>query len=329
MTPPAPRAPRALRIATIGTSMITGRFIDAARLAGPDAAEVTVATSRSLERARTYADEHGIAGAASDLRALWASGSIDAVYIGSPNGAHFAQALEAIADGIHVFLEKPATTTVAEFEQLVEAAAARGVTVFEGMRTAYDPGLAAIAALLPELGVLRRASFAYCQRSARYDLVLQGQTPNIFDPALAGGALRDLGVYPLSAAVALFGAPRGIRSLSVAIATGADGTGTALLDYDGFIADIQYSKITVSSRPSEIQGEKGTLAIDHITQPRLLTLTRLDGSVQEYPITAEANNMVYEVERFVALARGQADATSDHERTLATLQIVEHIAAEM
>lgn len=314
-----------IRLATIGTSAITERFVDA--VGHNDGIRVDVVFSRDEERGRAFADRIGVAGVSTDLDALLRSGDIDAVYVGSPNGAHAAQAAQAIAAGIHVFLEKPATPTSAEFEALVESAQAADVVVFEGMRNVYDPGMALVRDLLPEIGQVRLVSFAQCQRSARYDLVLAGETPNIFNPALAGGALFDLGVYPLSAALHLFGVPTSVVGSTVTIATGADGAGAAVLTYPDFVAQIAFSKIGISSAPNEIQGELGTIEIDEITQPRQVTVTLLDGTRTVHPVDGESNNMIYEVARFAELVRGDADAASDHERALGVLRAVEAVRA--
>lgn len=312
-----------IRLATIGTSVITERFIDA--VGQNDGIRVDVVYSRDAARGRAFADRVGVPDVSDDLDALLASGTIDAVYVGSPNGAHAAQAQRAIEAGVHVFLEKPATPTAAEFAALVDAASARGVIVFEGMRNVYDPGMAAVRRLLPEIGTVRLVAFAQCQRSARYDLVLAGETPNIFDPALAGGAAFDLGVYPLSALVDLFGTPAAVTGSLVTIATGADGAGAATLTYPGMVAQVAFSKIGFSSRPNEIQGETGTLTIDEITRPRLVTLTRGDGTTHEHRIEGAENNMAYEVARFAALVRGEAGAAPDQRRTLDVLRIVESL----
>lgn len=324
-----------IRIATIGTSVITETFADAVAAAEVgEGIAITAVTSRDAAKARAFADRIGLttANATDDLDDLLRSGAVDAVYIASPNGAHAAQARTAIAAGLHVFVEKPATTASAEWDELVAAARAAGVVVFEGMRNVYDPGFAAVRDVLPELGTLRRASFSYCQRSARYDRVLAGETPAIFDPALGGGALWDLGVYPISAMVALFGEPDAVAAVSPRIATGVEGAGTALLAYpgaagDGMIGEVTYSKITRSDVPSEIQGELGTLEIDHIAQPRHLVLTTIDGARREIPIDAAANNMRYEVERFAALVAG-ADPAADQARTAGVLRVIERIRAD-
>ena len=314
-----------IRLATIGTSTITEKFADA--VAQTPGIRIDVAFSRDGARGRAFADRLGIDRVSTDLDTLLASGEVDAVYVGSPNGAHAAQAEAAIAAGVHVFLEKPATPTADEFAALVDAARARGVVVFEGMRNAYDPGMARLRALLPQVGAVRLVSFGQCQRSARYDLVLAGETPNIFDPALAGGALFDLGVYPLSAAVELFGSPRAVVGATVTIATGADGAGAAVLDYDGFVAQIAFSKIGASRRPNEIQGELGTIEIDEITAPRRLVIDLFSGVHEEIEIDGSDNNMRFEVARFAQLVRGDDDPTPDQQRSLDVLRAVEAIRA--
>jgi len=314
-----------IRLATIGTSTITERFADA--VAQTPGIRIDTVFSRDAARGRAFADKLGVAGASSDLEALLASGDIDAVYVGSPNGAHAAQAQMSIAAGVHVFLEKPATPTAAEFEALVAAGRARDVVVFEGMRNVYDPGMRRVAELLPEIGQVRLASFGQSQYSARYDLVLAGETPNIFDPALAGGAAFDLGVYPLSALIHLFGAPASVAGRMVTIATGADGAGAAVLGYPEHVAQVSFSKIGFSHRPNEIQGELGTIEIDEITMPRRITLSVRGGAPTVHEVDGAANNMVYEVARFAELVRGEADAAPDQQRSLAVLRAVEAIRA--
>ncbi|AZG47711.1 Gfo/Idh/MocA family protein [Gordonia insulae] len=314
-----------IRIATIGTSTITRSFIDAAASV-PEVA-VTTVFSRDAQRSAEFASETGVAGSSSDLDQLLASSDIDAVYIASPNGIHGAQTLEVIEAGKHVLVEKPAVPTAAEFGRLVDAASGAGVILLEAMRNCYDPALFELAELIPDLGVLRRASLAYCQRSARYDKVLAGERVNIFDPAMAGGALLDLGVYPIAAMVRLFGDPSRVFAASVSIPGGADGAGVALAVYDGFVVDLSYSKITASDRVNEIQGELGTLTFDHVAEPRSARLSLLDGTVTDHVFDGPRNNMVHEIRRFADLVDSLGDASPDHARTLATMRVVELIQA--
>lgn len=311
-----------MKIATIGTSIITRKF--AAAVALVPNIELAGAFSRSAERAAVFASEIGAPEAFSSLDELFASG-VDSVYVGTPNGTHADIARRAIDAGVHVFLEKPAVPDSTEFEDLVRRAEDRGVVLFEGMRNVHDPGFKKLKSLVPQVGIIRAVSFQLCQRSSRYDSVLAGGKPNIFNPALAGGALWDLGVYCLSAMVDLFGQPEDLSAFRVPVPTGADGIGRALLRYPGFIGEVCYSKITASSRPSEIQGELGTLLIDSITAPRHLTFRGIDGGREDYEVSGEANNLVYVITRFAELVEG-TDGSADTARTLAALRLTEEIS---
>lgn len=318
-----------IRIATIGTSMITEMFADAVN--ATPGIELAVAYSRDADRAAAFARTIGAPASESDLDALLQRDDVDAVYVGTPNAAHAVPVRAALQAGVHVFVEKPAVPTAAEFETIVAEADAAGVVLFEGMRNVYDPGFARIRELLPQLGVIRRASFVYAKRSSRYDLVLAGERVNIFDPALAGGAVLDLGVYPIAAMVALFGEPQSVTAMSVTISSGADGAGAALLAYPGMVADVSYSKISTAFRANEIQGEDGTLLIDQIDRPRQLTLRLRDGAVVEETVEVEAAehelaNMRFEVARFVEVVGGDSGA-ADLARTRAMLHVTDRIRA--
>ncbi len=313
-----------IRVATIGTSTITERL--AAGVASVDGITISHAYSRDPAKAAATAAAFG-AEPASDLAALLASDAIDAVYVGSPNSVHFAQVSAAVAAGKHVLVEKPAVPTVAEWDQLVEAAQTSGVVLIEAMRTAYDPGLSAVRDAIPLLGTVRRVSLRYGKRSSRYDQVLAGERVNIFDPAMAGGALNDLGVYSAHALISLFGEPRRVAAALIPVASGADGAGTALAVYDGFVADLSWSKITDSALPSEIQGELGTLEIDAVDSARRLTLRFTDGRVESRTVDAPAETLTDEVRRFAELIDGDGDAAVDQERTRQTLRLLEAIRA--
>jgi len=314
-----------IRIGIVGTSSISERF--AAAVGVVEGVEVSRVVSRDERRARAFADAIGAPGIAVGLDDLLAADDVDAVYVASPNATHVAQVQAALDAGIPVLVEKPATLTAPQWEELVARALTRGVVLLEAMRSAYDPGIAAVAELLPRLGRVRRVSLRYEKRSARYDHVLAGEQTNIFDPALGGSALRDLGVYPLHALVQLFGVPRSMQGVRVGIASGTDGLGSALATYDGFVADIAWSKITDTSLPSEIQGEEGSLRIDAIDAPRALALTPREGDSENIAVDAPENVMVGEVVRLRDAIHG-ADISADQARTTATLRLVDALLAE-
>jgi predicted dehydrogenase len=313
-----------IRVATIGTSTITDRFADGVRAV--DGIRISHAYSRHTDKAAAAAARFG-AEPASDLTALLASRGVDAVYVGSPNSVHREQVLAAVEAGKHVIVEKPAVPTVAEWDELVTAAQVSGVVLIEAMRTAYDPGLTAVRALLPVLGPIRRVSLRYGKRSSRYDSVLAGERVNIFDPAMAGGALNDLGVYCAHALVNLFGEPERVVGALVPIRSGSDGAGAALAVYPGFVADLSWSKITDSTLPSEIQGEHATLEIDAIDSARRLTVRSTDNTTEERTVDAPSNTLTDEVRRFAHLVASGEDPAIDQQWTRQTLRLIEAIRA--
>jgi predicted dehydrogenase len=313
-----------IRIGIVGTSSISERFAEA--VATVEGARVSRVASRDEVRARSFADRVGAPGIAVGLDDLLAAPDVDAVYLASPNAVHSHQIASAVDAGIPVLVEKPAVLTAGEWDAAVAHARNRGVVLLEAMRTAYDPGLAAVRAALPELGTVRRVSLRYEKRSARYDEVLAGRQTNIFDPELGGSALRDLGVYPLHALVRLFGEPRAMHGVRVGIASGTDGVGSALAAYDGFVADVAWSKITDTSLQSEIQGEDASLLIDAIDAPRRLVLTPRGGVPSVITVAADDNPMVGEVRRFVDAIAG-ADIANDQECTATTLRLIDVLLA--
>ncbi|BDV32370.1 Gfo/Idh/MocA family protein [Microbacterium terricola] len=314
-----------IRLATIGTSMITGMLADAVRVV--DGITIETVYSRDAAKAAAKAAEFGAAGSSDDLDAVLASPDIDAVYIASPNSEHGAQVRKVIAAGKHVLVEKPAVTTADEWLELVGSADEAGVVLLEAMRTEYDPGTALVRSLLPELGVLRAASLRYASRSSRYDLVLAGERVNMFDPAMAGGALFDLGVYCVHAMVTLLGVPESVHADVLPVPSGVDGAGTILARYPGAVVSLEYSKISTTHLPSEIQGEDATLVIDHIASPRSVRLVRRDGSEELHELTQPQHELRGEVERFVELVSTGQDAAADHDRTTETLRIIEAVRA--
>lgn len=316
-----------IQVATIGTSMITRRFAAAVREV--DGIELACVYSRDPGRAAEAAKELGAPSSESDLDRLLASPGIDAIYVASPNIVHHRQALAAIAAGKHVLVEKPATTSAEQTAELVAAARAAQVVFLEAIRNLYDPGYALIRELLPRLGQVRRVTLRFHQRSPRYDRVLAGEQVNVFDPAMGGGARYDLGVYCVQSLVHLFGEPERVLAALVPVASGADGAGAALAVYPGFVADLSFSKITASALPSAIEGELGTLLIDHLDDPRRLTLLGPDGSEEAFTVTKRGSdqlaNMLDCVERFVAACTGRADVAAEQERSIVAARVLDII----
>ncbi|KAF1986436.1 oxidoreductase-like protein [Aulographum hederae CBS 113979] len=244
----------------IGTGWITDTWITSSTANW----KLGAVYSRSEETAKQFGAKYSCSNTHTSLESLAADPSIQAVYIASPNNFHHAQAKLILSAKKHVILEKPATSTVPEFDDLVKTAAENKVFLIEAYRHIQEANFKVLKQNLARLGPVYGGSFTYAQYSSRYNAVLAGEKPNIFNLDFSGGALVDLGVYPITAAVALFGKPVSQTYHPVMIATGADGGGVITLNYEGFGVQVNASKIYNSSAPSEVYGEKGTLVIDTV-----------------------------------------------------------------
>mgnify|MGYP003365827061 CR=1 FL=1 len=280
-------------LATIGTSAITRNLLDA--VAQNPGIRPTVGQTPAAARGRAFAEQVGAARVVTRLEDLAEAEDVDAVYIASPNAAHHDQALLMLEAGKHVLVEKSACVTPAGWQDLVDTARDRGLALLEANRNSvWHPGIAALRDLLPQIGRIRMSSLSYCQRSSRYDRYLAGETPAIFDPAMGAGALMDIGSYPLESMIELFGRPSDFSTEAVLLrhddrpgttdtpttATGAaadhqviDGAGVLLAHYPGHLCTVTWSKISDSAAPSVIQGEDGTLSVDAVEDPSVLSLT--------------------------------------------------------
>lgn len=310
-----------LRIGTIGTSTITGKFLDKAKLV-PEVL-VTAIYSRTIDKARALGEKYGIEKFYDSLEDLAADKEVDAVYIASPNSLHHDQAILMMRAGKHVLCEKPMASNARETEEMFAVAKENNVVLLEAQRTMFDPAFLAVKENLPKLGVIRKGCLEYCQYSSRYDLLMQGQVTNIFDPAFSAGSLQDIGVYCVGTMVDLFGEPENTQGAGVMLPNGIDGCGTILASYPSKVIEVSYSKITRSDAPSQIQGEKGTIYIDPLPAPQKVWIIYTDGTREDIEVPQVNGNMNYEISFFANAVCGKADASYYEKVSVVTAEIIE------
>lgn len=324
-----------VRLGVVGTNFITDWMIAGARQ--DSRVEISAVCSRSMDRAQAFAARHGIPQCFTSLEKMAASPGVDAVYIATPNFRHADQSILCMDHGKHVLCEKPLATCAAEAEKMIATARRRGVVLMEAMKSTLNPNFSALKAAVGRIGTVRRYFASYCQYSSRYDRYKAGELPNAFNPAYAGGALMDIGVYTVYPMVALFGMPRTVRASALLLPSGADGQGSATFGYDGMEATIIYSKIADSSLPSEIQGEDGTVVVDHINNiGRVSLIERPAGSAGgrrrgsaavDLSVPADKDEYYYEVAEFTDLIlHGKPEsAVNSHSNSLHTMELLDEI----
>ena len=191
------------------------------------AQRVVAVGSRSAERAAAFAAEHGVERSYGSYEQLVGDPHVDVIYIASPHSQHTEHALLAITAGKNVLIEKPIAADAAGARLIADAARAAGVFAMEAMWTRYLPQSDILRRLLDDgaFGDLRVVTADFGA------LVPFDASSRMFDPALAGGALLDLGVYAVSWASFALGKPARVFADGTLAATGVDEQAAVLLGY--------------------------------------------------------------------------------------------------
>lgn len=285
-----------INIGVIGSNFITDRLIEGAR----EVNDVNIAAvySRTEERAKEFADKHGIKNIYTSLEEMAKSALIDAVYIASPNALHSSQAIVFLNNKKHVLCEKAFASNTREVDAMIKAAKENDVVLMEAMKTTLLPNFRVIKENLHKIGKVRKYFASYCQYSSRYDKYKAGEVLNAFKKSL-----MDIGVYCISPMVNLFGKPNTIKANGVMLNTGVDGEGSVVFGYDDMEGAVIYSKISNSYIPSEIQGEEGNIIIDRINGFNNVKIIYRDGREEDLSLEQKKADMYYEVEEFVNLIK--------------------------
>ncbi len=250
-----------IRLGTIGSGVIVHSILDAVKATGGIALEAVY--SRSAEKGAKLAAEYGTQKVYTRLEEMLADEAVNFVYVASPNSLHYAQVKQALESGKNVICEKPFCTKGAQVRELTELAKQKGLFLVDATPTAFLPNFQALKELLPKVGRVRLVQCSYCQYSGRYDQVLAGEVPNIFNPAFAGGCLQDINYYNVYFNVALFGRPESAVYYPNLCATGVDSSGVVVMRYPGFVSENTGAKDTWGINAAQIQGEKGFIYIEN------------------------------------------------------------------
>ena len=289
---------QALRWGILGTARINRRVIPAMRLARRS--ELAAVASRGRARAEQYAAEWSIPRAIAGYQALLDDPGIDAVYIPLPNTDHVPWTLAAIAAGKHVLCEKPLALDPADVDRIVAAAAAAGVVVEEGFMYRHEPMTGRVIGLLNDgaVGSVRAivSGFTFAL----------GTGANIrMDRALGGGALWDVGSYPVTYAQLIAGhEPKMVFGSAHWAPSGVDEEFMGLLRFDpgGLTANI-YAGFRAAYRTwLEVIGTEGSLTVPHPFRPGPLETLELErnGAVEQIAVAGSPEIFVREIEDFEA-----------------------------
>lgn len=320
-----------IALATVGSGTIVRQFLAGCKEKCPELVHRAV-YSRTRERGEAFAQEVGLTPDRvwTDLDALAQSGEVQAVYIATPNAFHAAQAETFLKAGVHVLCEKPATVTPEELERLHACADEQGVIFMEGIMAPHQPRFQALREAVSRAGKLSGAVFDFSQLSSRYPALERGEMPNIFNPALAEGALMDIGYYAVYLAAELFGQPEELFARASFLSTGADGAGSALFRYSWGNCLLNWSKTAQTLSPSEIMGDQGTVTFFPVS--RILDLTFQDRAGNRQLLFGEESHdasLGNEAADFVRYIRDPAGTREEYLHHRETSKLASRLTAEI
>ncbi|MEV0393180.1 Gfo/Idh/MocA family protein [Polymorphospora rubra] len=240
----------------LATGHIAGRFVE--DLGSLPDAEVVAVGSRSLPSAQAFADRYGIPRAYGTWQELAADADLDVVYVATPHSAHHLATMTCLDAGRAVLCEKPFTLDLATTTELIEAARARDLFLMEAMWMRCNPTILRVLELIAD-GAIGEVT------TVRADFGLAGPFPpehRLRARELGGGALLDLGVYPVSLAYLLLGRPDEVRAWAKIGPEGVDENTGIVLGYgSGAVATLTCGLVGGTPTTAAITGTRGRIEL--------------------------------------------------------------------
>lgn len=320
---PDPRECPPIRWGILGAGYIARKFARDVRVTG---ARVTAVGSRSLDKARAFAAEHGIAGASGSYAELVARDDVDAVYIATPHSEHRTGALLALAAGKPILVEKAFTRNAAEARDVVAAAREAGLFAMEAMWSRFLPHMVAARSLIAEgaIGDVVQVVADHCQALTHVQ--------RLVDPALAGGAILDLGVYPVSFIHSILGVPELIHTHGTLQESGCDATSTTTLAYGDAVAVATTSMRAKSPTRAWVAGTEGYIDFDRVFyNARGFEVVRSDGDTLRYTPPIESDGFEFEIaeaSRCIAAGIGESPILT-HAATVEVMEIMDEVRGQL
>jgi predicted dehydrogenase len=322
---PATSSSPGLRWGILGPGGIARAFASDLRTAGLDLVAVG---SRSVESATAFAGEFDVAHAHGSYEELVSDPDVDIVYIATPHPFHAEQAILALEHGKHVLIEKPFTLTADEAARVRDVAAERGLLAMEAMWTRYLPHMVRIREIVAAgtLGEIRLVTADHTQQ------ISSDPSHRLNALELGGGALLDLGIYPISFAWDILGEPLAITASARLGETGADTEVATIMSHvSGALSTTVSASRSAGPNTAHIVGTDARIDIDRVwynaTSFRVIAP---DGVVlEDYVSDIQGRGMQYQAlaaERFIAAGLTDSDVLPIDE-TVAIMETLDEVRA--
>lgn len=257
-------------------------------------AELVAVASRNLNKAAAFAKTYDCKKAYDSYDAIMNDAEVDILYIATPHNSHAALTIKALQHNKHVLCEKPIALNYEDALQMIKASKESNQFFMEAFWTRFNPSFREAFSKIKNgaIGEVKyvNADFAFTAEQ------LGGDGNRKTDITLGGGALLDIGVYPLFLSYMLLGIPAEILAKSIFHKTGADLQTSMILQYDNSQAILHCSFVSKSNMTATINGTLGTInlnALWHEAQSYTLTVNNEE---EEFPLPTKGKGFTYEIE---------------------------------
>lgn len=279
-----------MKVGIIGAGGIAQKM--AATMQQMSEVEAYAVASRNGERARLFAKEYGIKHAYGSHEEMVSDPEVDLVYVATPHAFHFEHIMLSLDHGKPVLCEKAFTSNASEARAVFEMAKEKNLLVTEALWTRYMPSREMINQLLNE-GVIGNPT----SLTANLGYVIN-HVNRLTDPALAGGALLDLSVYPINFAMMVFGEDySSVKGEAILTDTGVDAMNSITMHWpDGRMAVLHSNMMAITDRRGVVFGDKGYLEVKNINNCEEISVYNLDRQlVGHYSVPEQISGYEYQL----------------------------------
>ncbi|OEZ62276.1 Gfo/Idh/MocA family protein [Duganella sp. HH105] len=319
-----------IRWGILGTGKIAKAFATA--LQDTPGAKLAAVASRSVDSATKFGIEYGAERFHGSYQALADDPEVDVIYIGTPHPMHHENALMCLHGGKGVLVEKSFTMNRRQAEDIINLARQKKLFVMEAMWTRFMPAVVEAKRIVDsgEIGVPANVSADFGFTSDA------GPEHRLFAPELGGGALLDLGIYPLSMASFFLGPVTGVKAQAEMAATGVDmQTAFTLMHKDGGVSSCACSLRSRTPTELTISGTKGFVRLhDRFHNTETITVTLVDGasrSERTINLPRSGNGYTHEAQEVGRCIRAGLieSPVMPHEETLSIMGTLDDIRAQI
>lgn len=283
--------------------------------------------SRSEGKAKTFSDKFGAIDFYSDYHDLIHDEAVDIIYIATPHNSHMEWSVKAMEAGKHVLCEKPLAVNESQVRKMVDTARDSGVFLMEAFWTRFNPVIENIIQKISEgeIGAVKNVNVDFHFKSD------QPTDHRLFNPRLAGGALLDVGVYPIFLSYLLLGYPKEVIAKSIAHKAGVDHQTSAIMIHENGIGTISCGLSSDSHMSARIGGSEGYIVINprwHESESYCIVTSDESQKIEVSKIGRGYAHEIIECKKCIVAGKLESDNWS-HNDSLSIIKIADDIRAQI